>query len=58
MRRRMLFVALAVAAMLVLPGGAGASHDPSGAPFGEDFVTGSYGRESAPPFWAVFHSHL
>jgi hypothetical protein len=33
---------LALVAALAVPGPAGASHDPSGAPFDEDFVTGEW----------------
>jgi hypothetical protein len=41
MMRLLLTVAvLAVLALVALPGASAASHDPSGAPFNEDFVTG------------------
>ena len=38
--RRLATAGLALLVVLALPGTAGASHDPGGAPFGEDFVTG------------------
>ena len=40
MRRLLLASLCLTAAMLLVPGNAGASHDPSGEPFDEDFVVG------------------
>ena len=41
MRKLLLAVACLAAAMLLMTGSALASHDPSGEPFDEDFVTGT-----------------
>ena len=51
MRRRWRVVSagIAAAAALVLPAGASASHDQSGAPFGEDFVLGEAFYPSGSP---------
>jgi len=42
MGRLATIVGLAVGVMAVLPAAAGASHTPTGEPFGEDFVTGAF----------------
>jgi hypothetical protein len=44
-------VGFAVGVMLALPGAATASHDPSGAPFNEDFVVGSF--TTMPPTFVI-----
>jgi hypothetical protein len=42
MSKTLFAIGLAVGAMFALPGATSASHDPSGQPFGEDFVVGSF----------------
>jgi hypothetical protein len=42
MRKFAAILGLAVGMILLTPSGANASHDPSGAPFAEDFAVGSY----------------
>jgi hypothetical protein len=49
-------VGLALGAALALPGAAGASHDPSGAPFGEDFVTGRVFTSDPPGIAIAIHT--
>jgi hypothetical protein len=54
MRRGALAAVVASLLVLLLAPGAVASHDPSGAPFGEDFVTGT----GAGPFGATGMVHI